>query len=85
MNAKISKKQIITTVETAVNQALSNLEIASPSKKTKKVINKVSKKLSVEFKRELKKQFKLTAKKAKGQNGKSSKLAGSKGQLIQAS
>jgi hypothetical protein len=85
MTPKISKKEIRTTVVTAVNQALSNLDLLVPSKKTKKVINKVSRKLSAELKRDLKKQLKPTAKKAKGLNGKTTKNGEAKAQLIQAS
>jgi len=59
---KIQKKEIRHTIEIAMNQALSMLEISAPSKKTRKVIDKVSKKMTNEIKRELKKQTKRIAK-----------------------
>lgn len=62
MTKKISTKEIRHTVEGAVNQALSALEITAPSKRTRKAIEKVSKKLSGEMKRELKKKRKTEEK-----------------------
>jgi hypothetical protein len=79
MTKKISKKEIRHTVEGAVNQALSALEISAPSKRTKKVIGKISKKLSGEVKRELKKKNKGEAKatpRAAEKNGKRVKVEG---------
>ncbi|HYC84432.1 MAG TPA: hypothetical protein VEB86_04385 [Chryseosolibacter sp.] len=85
MKSSISKKEIRSTLELAMNEALSALTIVSPSKKTKKVIQKVSRKLSNELKPLLKKQLKVSAKRAKGLNGKLTEPVSSKGQLIQAS
>lgn len=59
---KIQKKEIRHTIEIAMNQALSMLEISAPSKKTRKVIDKVSKKITNEVKRELKRQTKRATK-----------------------
>jgi len=62
MTKKISKKDIRQTVEGAVSQALTALEITVPSKRTKKAIEKATKKLSSEVKRELKKKDKAKTK-----------------------
>ena len=85
MKSSISKKEIRTTFEVAMNQALSELTVSSPSKKTKKVIHKISRKLSSELKPLLKKQLKVSAKRSKGLNGKLTEAVSAKGQLIQAS
>jgi hypothetical protein len=70
---KILKKEILHTIENAMTQALSNLQISTPTKKTKKVIDKVSKKLTNEVKRELKKQTKKAAKSIAPANKKTKK------------
>jgi hypothetical protein len=85
MKSAISKKQIRSTIEVAMTQALSSLAVSTPSKKTKKAIHRISRKLSSELKPLLKKDLKVSAKRAKGLNGKLSEPAQSKSQLIQAS
>jgi|GEM_PF-5465906 len=85
MKSSLSKKQIRSTFEVAMTQALSTLAVSSPSKKTQKVIHKISRKLSNELKPLLKKQLKVSAKRARGLNGKLTEPAALKGQLIQAS
>jgi hypothetical protein len=85
MKTKISKKLIRTRVEAAMKEVLTSFELSQPSKKTKKVVDRISKKLSSELKRDLKKQFKLSMVKANGVNGKKSKSGESKGQVVQAS
>ncbi len=72
--AKISKKEINNTVTEAVDSALEKLKISSPSRKTKKVLGKVSKKVSSQLKKEVKKQNKKIAKADK----KTKKIASSK-------
>jgi len=65
---KITKKEIAHTVEEAMGSTLEKLKITSPTKKTEKVLNKVSKEFSGQLKKEVKKQEKeasKTAKKAK--------------------
>jgi hypothetical protein len=78
MTKKISKKDIRQTVEGAVSQALTALEITVPSKRTKKAIEKATKKLSSEVKRELKKKNKAETKApvAIKKNGKRVKVEG---------
>jgi len=67
----VSKREIRATVNESLLNIVSNLEIATPSKKTKKLIQKVSKKFSGELKGELKKHFKKMAKVTKARlNGK---------------
>lgn len=73
---KISRKEIRATVNESLLGVISNYHISEPSKKTKKLIDKVSKKFSSELKSELKKQFKKMAKVSKHElNGKASKKA----------
>lgn len=68
---KISKREIRATVNESLLKVVSNLEIVDPSKKTKKLIEKVSRKFSDELKGELKKHFKKMAKVTKSKlNGK---------------
>jgi hypothetical protein len=78
MTKKISKKDIRQTVEGAVSQALTALQITVPSKRTKKAIEKATKKLSSEVKRELKKkdkaQLKAPVASEKKKNGKRVKV-----------
>lgn len=59
---KISKREIRATVNESLLKVVTNLEIPDPSKKTKKLIEKVSRKFSDELKGELKKHFKKMAK-----------------------
>lgn len=71
---KISKREIRATVNESLLKVVSNLEIPEPSKKTKKLIEKVSRKFSMELKGELKKHFKKMAKVTKSKiNGKPAK------------
>jgi hypothetical protein len=69
---KISKKDIRATVNETLFNVVSNYQIADPSKKTKKLIEKVSKKFSGELKHELKKHFKKMEKATKKASGESS-------------
>lgn len=62
---KTTKKEIQHTIENAMNQALSTLKIAEPTKKTRKAIDKASKKITTEVKRALKKQTKKLARNTK--------------------
>lgn len=63
--AKISKKEISNKVVEAVNVALDQVDAPSVSKKTKKLVVKVSKKVTSQFKQDIKKQKKKAAKEAK--------------------
>ena len=58
MEKKISKKDIKNVVETALSQALTKLEIAEPSKKTKKFADSLSRKFAVQLKHDVKKKLK---------------------------
>jgi len=62
---KISKKEIKTTLDTAMNNVMATLEIPDASKKTKRAIAKVSKTL----KKDVKKQAKKISKKIKEVKG----------------
>lgn len=53
---KSQKKELRAAVESAMAQALSALQIQDPSKKTKRVIHKVSKTVFTEVKRVLEKR-----------------------------
>jgi RNase P subunit RPR2 len=55
---KISKKDIKNVVDAVLTQALTKLEIAEPSKKTKKLVDSVSRKFAVQLKRDVKRKFK---------------------------
>lgn len=83
---KTQKKELRAAVENAMAQALSTLQIQEPSKKTKKVLNKVSKTVFTEVKRVLDKRLRHEnrAAKASTKNGKSSKKAELSGKLIEA-
>ena len=71
---KISRKEIAHTVEEAMGNALEKLKISKPSKKTKKLLGKVSKKFSGRLKVEVKKQDRKAEKAAKTvKNGTSSR------------
>jgi hypothetical protein len=59
------KSELRAKVETAMNQALSSLEIPAPSKKTKKIIDKASKNVTKGVVRDLKKVQKTVLKEAK--------------------
>lgn len=65
---KITKKEITETVEAAMGTTLNKLNINSPSKKTEKLLHKVSKEFSGQLKKEVKKMDKEAAKAAKKVN-----------------
>ena len=85
---KIQKKELRVAVETAMAQALLTLQIQEPSRKTKKVINKVSKTVFTEVKRVLDKRSRREDRAAKAstktKNGKASKKAELSAKLIEA-
>lgn len=56
MTKKISKKEIQDVLHEAISTALNKLEISAPSKKTKKLLDRISKKVSVRVKREIKRK-----------------------------
>lgn len=62
---KITKIEIAHTVEEALGRTLEKLRITSPSKKTEKVLSKVSKAFSGQLKKEVKRRDKKVAKAAK--------------------
>ena len=62
---KITKIEIAHTVEEALGRTLEKLRITSPSKKTEKVLSKVSKTFSGQLKKEVKRRDKKVAKAAK--------------------
>ena len=62
---KITKIEIAHTVEEAMGRTLEKLRITSPSKKTEKVLSKVSKAFSGQLKKEVKRRDKKVAKAAK--------------------
>ncbi len=62
---KVSGKELRQNTEKTINELISSLEIAAPSKRTKKVVEKVSRRLSKELKAELKKQLKKNEKSTK--------------------
>ena len=55
MKNKVSKKEIKTKVSEVLSNALNQMDIAKPSRKTKKLIRKVTKKLSGEVAKNLNK------------------------------
>lgn len=69
---KVSKKEISAKLIEAMNQALVQLDIAPPSKKTKKLVVKATKKISQRLKQQIKKRIKKEEKAAKlsAKNGK---------------
>lgn len=83
---KSQKKELRAAVENAMAQALTTLQIKEPSKKTKKVLDKVSKTVYSEVKRVLDKRSRREdrAAKASVKNGKSSKKAEVSAKLIEA-
>lgn len=52
----ITKKEIRNKIQDSVNQAIEDLQIGSPSKKTKKAVKKTSGKLAGKIRKELKKK-----------------------------
>jgi len=62
---KITKKDITHTVEVAIGSMLEKLNITSPSKKTEKLLHKVSKEFSGQLKKEVKKLDRDAAKSTK--------------------
>lgn len=56
MTKKISKKEIQDVLHEAISTALNKLEISAPSKKTKKLLDRISKKVSDRVKREIKRK-----------------------------
>lgn len=62
---KITKKEIAHTVEEAMGSTLEKLKITSPTKKTEKLLTKVSKEFSGQLKKEVKKLDKKASKEAK--------------------
>ncbi|HSF52333.1 MAG TPA: hypothetical protein VLA71_01200 [Algoriphagus sp.] len=62
---KITKKEIAHTVEEAMGSTLEKLKITSPTKKTEKLLTKVSKEFSGQLKKEVKKLDKKASKAAK--------------------
>ena len=62
---KITKKDITHTVEVAMGSMLEKLNITSPSKKTEKLLHKVSKEFSGQLKKEVKKLDREAAKSTK--------------------
>lgn len=59
---KVTGKELRQSTENTINGLLTQLEIAEPSKKTRKVVEKVSRRLSKELKHEIKKQLKKNEK-----------------------
>jgi glutamyl-tRNA reductase len=59
---KISGKELRQNTENTLNNLLTQLEIASPSKHARKIVEKVSRRLSKELKHEIKKQLKKNQK-----------------------
>lgn len=62
---KITKIEIAHTVEEAMGSTLEKLNITSPSRKTEKLLSKVSKEFSGQLKKEVKRREKKDAKAAK--------------------
>ncbi|HMJ71549.1 MAG TPA: hypothetical protein VK508_21790 [Cyclobacteriaceae bacterium] len=62
---KISGKELRQNTENTINGLLSQLEIAAPSKRTRKIVEKVSRRLSKGLKQEMKKQLKKNQKATK--------------------
>ncbi len=78
---KISKKSIRTAIEEAVGSVPKTLGISAPSKKTKKLVAKVSKDLSKRLKKEVKKNKGTKATKAKS-NGKHAESKAVQGKTV---
>ena len=73
MTKKISKKEIQDVLQEAITTALNKLEISAPSKKTKKLLDRISKKVSVRVKREIKRKNNATTKATKAAGTKKTK------------
>jgi hypothetical protein len=56
---KISKKNLRSTIEVSLNRMFLQLKVASPSKKSRRVIEKAAKELANVLKDDLKKQIKM--------------------------
>jgi uncharacterized protein YdaU (DUF1376 family) len=72
---KISKKQLRASTENTLANLLTQHEISSPSKRTKRVIAKVSKRFSDQLKEEIKKRLKKNVKAYKKVNGQEKAVA----------
>jgi hypothetical protein len=68
---KITRKELRQNTEETLRNLLAQFEIASPSKRTEKVVEKVSRSFSSRLKQEIKKQLKRNQKATKkaGHNG----------------
>jgi RNase P subunit RPR2 len=75
MTKKISKKEIQDVLHDAINTALTKLEISAPSKKTMKLLDRISKKISVRVKREIKRKANHAAKTISVKKTKAAKVA----------
>lgn len=62
---KLTGKELRQNTEKTINGLLSELEIQSPSKRTRKIVEKVSRRLSKGLKQEMKKQLKKNQKATK--------------------
>jgi hypothetical protein len=62
---KISGKELRQNTENTINGLLTQLEIGTPSKRTRKIVEKVSRRLSKGLKQEIKKQLKKNQKATK--------------------
>jgi hypothetical protein len=58
----ITSKELRQNTENTINGLLTQLEIAAPSKRTRKIVEKVSRRLSKGLKHEIKKQLKKNQK-----------------------
>ena len=67
---KINKKELRANTESVLTDILSQHKISSPSKRTKRVIAKVSRRFSSQLKEEIKKRLKQDVKAYKKVNGK---------------
>jgi hypothetical protein len=62
---KISSKELRQNTENTINGLLTQLEIDAPSKRTRKIVEKVSRRLSKGLKAEIKKRLKKNQKATK--------------------
>lgn len=70
---KITRKELRQNTEETLRNLLNQFEISAPSKRTKKVVEKVSKTFSTRLKQEIKRKMKQNqkaSKKVKQHNGK---------------
>ncbi len=72
---KISKKELKNTVNQVMSETLIKLDVSSPSKKTKKLLESISKKLSVQIKSDLKKKHRDIVKQVRLADKKKSQAA----------